>query len=307
MKWASSVAAIGIWLACAPFPAKAEEDQALRDVRILSADEMEGRAPGTRGSARARAFLLERFRQLGLKPAYAALEQPFFYTIGGERRSGVNLVGQIDGTGTSDKVLVVTAHYDHLGVRRGKVFNGADDNASGVAGLLAIAASFRRLPPEHTVIFAALDAEETGHGGARMFVLRPPLPLSRIGLNLNLDMLSKSSRGELYAAGGYHFPGLRPWLDRLQASAPVHLKQGHDGPPWSGRADWTSESDHHQFHRKGIPWVYFGVEDHAEYHEPTDDYATIPTAFFLKSIVTVVKAARLFDSCLDEDFGRRAR
>ncbi len=280
-------------------PAWAAGEQALKDVEILSTDAMAGRAVGSPGSVLARAHILRRFAQIGLKPAYDGFEQPFSLQVGSEARTGINLVGQISGVGRSDKVLVVTAHYDHLGVQNGEIHNGADDNASGVAGLLAIAESFAERPPQHTIIFAVVDAEELGHRGSGAFVAKPPVPLSRVALALNLDMLSKSTKGELYASGGHHFPWLKPHLAALAKRVPVTLMQGHDGPPWTGDEDWTLASDHAVFHKAGVPWVYLGVEDHPEYHRPTDDFETVPRDFFARSVRTAVIAARQFDDELE--------
>ncbi|MFN3511409.1 MAG: M28 family peptidase [Phenylobacterium sp.] len=275
------------------------EPPALRDLRILAADDMAGRATGTEGAAKARAYLLGRLQALGLEPAHERFEHPFVFEREGRPHTGINLVAKVEGTGRSDRVQVITAHYDHLGVRDGEVFNGADDNASGVAALLAVAEEFKRRPPVHTTVFALLDAEEVGQRGAHSFVAQPPVALARIAINLNLDMVSKSDKGELYVAGGHHFPWMKPRLDRLARRAAVTLRQGHDGPPWQGQDDWTTQSDHFAFHQAGVPWIYLGVEDHPQYHRPTDDFETVPQDFFLRSVATVVAAARLFDSELD--------
>lgn len=283
------------------------ESQALKDVRILSADDMQGRMIGTPGGAKARAYLLTRLKAIGVQPFGASFEQPFTAEQKGKTLNGVNLVGQIPGTSPGGPVIVVTAHYDHLGVQNGKVFNGADDNASGVAGLLAVAADLKAKAPRHTVILALVDGEEGGGFGSRWLVAHPPVPISRVALNVNFDMLSKNAKDELYVSGAYHFPWMRARLDRLAGEVPVTLKQGHDGPPWTAEDDWTAQSDHMAFHKKKIPWVYFGVEDHPEYHRPTDDFATVPAEFFDRSVQTLVKAVRMFDDELDaiaKDGGR---
>ncbi|HEV7289074.1 M20/M25/M40 family metallo-hydrolase [Sphingomonas sp.] len=276
-------------------PAVASPDQLFEDVRILAADDMAGRLVGTPGSAKARAYLTGRMQAIGIEPYGAGYEQPFTAQHKDAALNGVNLVGRIRGTGTSDRVLVIGAHYDHFGVRGGKVLNGADDNASGVATLLSIAEDFARARPQHDVIFALWDAEEQGMYGARAFVETPPVPLRRIALNLNLDMMSRSDKGELWIAGAHHAPFLRARFERLAGTAPVTLKIGHDGPPWKGSDDWTAGSDHYAFHRKGIPFAYLGVEDYPDYHQPADDFETIPKAFFARSAATAVMAARLFD------------
>jgi len=276
-------------------PAVASPDQLFEDVRILAADGMAGRLVGTPGSAKARAYLLARMKAIGIEPYGAGYEQPFTAQHKDAALNGINLVGRIRGTGTSDRVLVIGAHYDHFGMRDGKVLNGADDNASGVAVLLSIAADFARTRPQHDVIFALWDAEEQGMYGALAFVEKPPVPLARIALNLNLDMMSRSDTGELWIAGAHHAPFLRARFERLASAAPVTLKIGHDGPPWTGSDDWTAGSDHYAFHRKGIPFAYLGVEDYPDYHQPGDDFDTIPKAFFARSAATAVMAARLFD------------
>lgn len=290
------IAALVALLSAAPAIA-APGDRALEDVRILSADDMAGRGVETPGSARARAYIRGRFEQIGLPVE----EQPFGFTrkADGKEVHGVNLIVRIAGTRPGGKVIVVSAHYDHLGTRDGVIYNGADDNASGVAGLLAVAESFRAAPPEHTLLLVAFDGEENGSRGARAFVASPPVPLADIGLNVNFDMLSKNANGEIYVAGGSRFSWLKTRLQRLAKEAPVTLKLGHDTDVDGPQNNWTTQSDQGAFDAAGVPWVYFGVEDHPEYHQPTDDFATIPQPFFKGVVALVVSATRLFDDELD--------
>lgn len=296
--------------ACAPPPQQLStspaagqpvaEDRLLEDVRILSADDMEGRMVGSAGGAKARDYLLGRLRELGVAPALGdGFDHAFETQRGAQALTGVNLLAVVEGTGASDHALVVMAHYDQVGIRNGEIFNGADDNASGVASLLAIAASLKQTPPQHDVILALVDGEEGGLSGTRAMLADPafhPL-LERTVLAVNFDMLSRSDKNELYAAGAFHRAWLRPYLDQVAASAPVTLKQGHDDPAL-GKDDWTTQSDHGAFHEIGKPWVYFGVEDHADYHRPTDDFTAIPQDFFRRSARTVELAVRTFDSNL---------
>lgn len=291
------ISALAAFLSASGAPAMAAPgDRALEDLRILSADDMGGRGIGTEGSAKARAYIRGRFEQMGL----AVVEQPFVFTRkrDGKEVHGINLIARIDGSQTGGKTIVVSAHYDHLGTRDGVIYNGADDNASGVAGLLAVAEAFRAVPPKHTVLLVALDGEETGLRGARAFVDSPPVPLADIGLNINLDMLAKNAKGELYASGGAQNAWVKAQLEALAVSAPVSLKLGHDTGPDDDINNWTYQSDHGVFARARVAWVYFGVEDHPEYHKPTDDFATVPQDFFRKAVATVVAAVRAFDDQL---------
>lgn len=275
-------------------------DTALADIQTLSADDMQGRAPGTSGSAMARAYILKRFGEIGLAPIGAGFEQPFTYeTRDGAKVQASNLVARIPGTGKTGKAMVVSAHYDHLGVRDGEIFNGADDNASGVAGLLAVAEAFKAKPPKHDVILAVVDAEEGGLRGARAFVANPPVPLASIVLNINFDMLSKNTKNELFAAGTAAFPVLKPILVKLATKVPATLKLGHDTDADGKQNNWTDQSDHYAFGEKGVAWIYFGVEDHPEYHKSTDDFATVPQDFFKRSVVTVVQASLALEDELD--------
>ena len=118
------------------------DPQLLEDVRLLSADDMEGRDTGSAGGAKARAYIVSRLDALGVAPASFGRLQPFQaqgHTREGTRTfDGVNIIGLIPGARVADRYIVVTAHYDHVGVNDGQIYNGADDNASGVATLLAL-------------------------------------------------------------------------------------------------------------------------------------------------------------------------
>jgi Zn-dependent M28 family amino/carboxypeptidase len=143
-----------------------------------------------------------------------------------------------------------------------------------------------------SVVVALFDAEEMGLRGARAFVRGPAVPGEAIALNVNLDMVSHSASGELWVAGTHHSPALRPVLDSVARTAPVTVRFGHDTPDLPAAQNWTTQSDHGAFHAAGIPFVYFGVEDHADYHQPTDDPETITPGFFVRAIATILEAVR---------------
>lgn len=268
------------------------------DIRVLSHDSMEGRRTATIGNERARTFLLGSLREIELERFGTGYEQPFDFTPRGgtQQMRGINLVGWVRGTQHPDRYIVITAHFDHLGMRDGETFNGADDNASGSVALLELARHFRAQPPAHSIIFALLDAEELGLQGARAFVANPPVPQSAIVFNINMDMVSRNAKDELYAAGTYHSPWTLPIVERIAADAPVTLLTGHDRPDLPPGDDWTQSSDHGPFHAAGIPFLYFGVEDHADYHQPTDTYENIDMDFYPRAVETVLRAARALDA-----------
>ncbi len=269
--------------------------QLIEDLKFLSSDEMKGRNTGTPESEAARNYVLKRFKESGIKPVADNYLQKFSFADRSDSSlDGVNIVGLIKGKVEPNKYIVITAHYDHVGVREGEIYNGADDNASGTSALFAIGKYFNKNSPDHSIIFVAFDAEERGLQGARYFVDNLPVKHEEILLNINMDMIARSDKGELYAAGTFHYPNLKPYLDQVKKIAPVKLLFGHDDPKL-GRDDWTSQSDHGAFHRKKIPFIYFGVEDHKDYHKPTDDFENIQPEFYVKSVETILEAVISFD------------
>jgi Zn-dependent M28 family amino/carboxypeptidase len=271
-----------------------DDEQLMRDVDVLAADGMEGRMAGTPGGARARAYVLKRFQEIGLKALGTTHEQPFTFQgrREAEERTGVNLLGLIRGTARPNRLIVVTAHYDHVGIRNGQVFNGADDNATGVAALLAVAAHFVKNPPDTSLVIAALDAEESGLRGARALLDSDRISKDAIVMNVNIDMIGRDANNILYAVGTHHYPALKPFLENI-ARPPVELRFGHD-VPGTQVEDWTHDSDHAPFHQAGIPFIYFGVEDFEHHHKATDDAATIQREFFAGAVRTVIVALERF-------------
>jgi Zn-dependent M28 family amino/carboxypeptidase len=269
--------------ACAENTIAQSERQLLKDVETLSSDKYEGRKTGTRGSELARSYIRERFKTIGLKFYGTSYESSFSFKSKDSRITGKNIIGYIQGK--TDNVIVVSAHYDHLGIVNNEVYNGADDNASGVAGLLYLAEYFAKNPPDHTLVFAAFDAEEMGLQGAKAFIAKPPVTLSRIGLNINMDMISHNDIGELYVCGTFKYPELKKFFVTDSASPKVLF--GHDDPK-QGHDDWTDQSDQGAFNARGIPFLYFGVEDHKDYHKASDEYQNINRDFF-KSAVNAIR------------------
>jgi hypothetical protein len=286
--------------AATPVENRVSTGELMRVVTELASPRYQGRRSGTEGGRAARAFVRTAFAEIGLDPAgTSGFEQPFRLarTPQPADTAAANLVGGIKGTAATPRTIVISAHYDHLGVRNGVVYPGADDNASGIAALLAVARYIKAHPLGHPVLVAALDAEELGLQGAKAFLARPPRPLREIALNVNLDMVSRNDRNEIFAVGTYQSPWLKPILDDVQRRARVRILYGHDRPPAAGgtRDDWTQLSDHGAFHQAGIPFVYFGVEDHPDYHEPTDTAEKIDPVFFRNVVEMVLDAVITFD------------
>ena len=285
----------------------------MEDVRTLASPAFGGRRTGSDGSKLAQAYIAKRFTDIGLQPFGASYVQPFSFShtsLKGlvtpgkpyktEYPSAANLVGFIKGSKYPDRYIVVSAHYDHLGTRNGQIYAGADDNASGVAAMLAVAASFKTAPPEHTIVFAAFDSEELGKRGAQAFIGSVPFGRDKLVLNVNLDMVSRSNSNEIWASGLYHNPRLKALVEDAAKRSTVRVKAGHDKPVYLAGAveDWTDSSDHGAFHDVGVPYLYFGVEDHADYHQSTDTAEKINPGFFTSTASLLVDVVRTADSKL---------
>ena len=278
-----------------------DSERLMNTVTTLADPKFEGRAAGSPGGIAARAWIVDRFKAVGLWPVSGAYVFPFTYkrmTMNGrQEEQGANVLGFCLGTDPKLPYFVVSAHYDHLGVRDGQVYPGADDDASGVAVILELAAFCKKTPFRHTILFAAFDAEERGLQGAKVFLATPPMPQDRIALNVNLDMVSRSDKREIFIAGTYHYPDLKKPLADVARGAPITVLFGHDKPVAvaGGVEDWTNQSDHGPFHAAKIPFVYFGVEDHADYHKPTDTADKINRGFFVDVAETILDAVIALD------------
>lgn len=282
-------------------PQRLDFTKQMADLTYLASEALAGRGTGQPGGAKAQQWLVTEFAQIGLAAAgTAGYLQPYQPTTGKAQlmKGAANVLGRIEGTDPTLPMLVLTAHYDHLGVHQGQIYFGADDNASGVAALLALARYFKQHPPRHTLLFAALDNEETGMWGARMLFEQELLKPAQIKLNINMDMLSQNTDKQLIAVGSYHYPQLEKPLQQLQQQSSVRLLLGYDRPAWlvGTHQDWTFSSDHREFHNRAVPFVYFGVPDHAHYHQPSDTVDNMDPEFYREVSETLLDAVLLFDA-----------
>lgn len=271
-----------------------DETRLLQNIKTLSSDSFEGRRTGTRGAVKAKKYIANEFNTLNVKPLVKNYEQPFSFMSKGNSYQGVNVLGLISGSCYADSYIVISAHYDHEGIKRGKIYNGADDDASGISALFSLAEYFNSHPPKHSVILAAFDAEELGLEGSKYFVRNSVVPLKKIMINFNLDMISRSDKNELFAVGTRYSKTLEQIVLNSNYSKKVKLLTGHDGSNW--KEDWTNSSDHGSFHKKGIPFIYFGVEDHEDYHQPTDDYENIHPEFYIEAVNIIISVFNKVDA-----------
>lgn len=252
-------------------------DRVREAVRILSSPSMEGRAPGTEGHGRASSWIQQAFRDAGLAPAG---EPPGSFVASWPTQAGAtgntvtlsNVLGMVRGANPklARQVVVVGAHFDHLGTRgpegrtdgKPDIHPGADDNASGVAALLELARSFASGPaPERSILFAVFDGEEAGRLGSKRLVER----LARDGIDVrsmvNLDTVGRLGSGKILVLG------------TGSASEWVHVFRGAGfvtGYPVESVTNDPGGSDQVSFQEAGIPAVQLFTGPHLDYHTARD-------------------------------------
>ena len=245
------------------------------DIFNLAGDEMEGREPGTNGEIKARDYLINRMREIGLNPKGTdGFIQAFTYFEKANQNEVAvqahNVIGFIDNS--ANKTVVITAHYDHLGYGGSgskykgprQIHNGADDNASGTAALLELAHLIKnnKIKEDNNFLFIAFSAEEKGLLGSKYYVMNPSLNLNEINYVLNMDMLGRMEPGMALTIEGLGSSLI--WESSLMEikcdAFPLNLKKRENGP-----------SDHAPFYEAGIPALHFWTGKHDDYHKPSDD------------------------------------
>lgn len=264
--------------------AKINPDRLEQHVKVLSSAAMAGRRTGTGGSVLAQNYIANAFEELKITPFKENYRHPFDFGVWLSEQQGVNLVGWVQGTNKQEDYIVVSAHYDHLGSKGGEIFYGADDNASGVAVLLMLAENVSAAPLRHSVIFLGTDAEEFGLYGAKAFTDNPPVPLNKIRLNMNLDMLGIGDRRNRLYIGGARDGILRQAIAAIETTKPFQVVGRFPRQPrgfGSGRRiNYRNASDHGAFARHGIDFLFITTGDHAHYHTADDRFEQLNMPLF---------------------------
>ena len=172
---------------------KRPNEPVLKHLHYLSSDLLQGRRIGTKGGKLAQEYIVKQLKQHQIKPLGDSYFAPFLIKGLFSATQGSNIVGVIEGTEFPDSFIVLSAHFDHIGARGSKIYNGADDNASGTSALLHYAKRIQQSPLRHSVIVLFTDGEELNLNGAKAFIKQNPLLLAKIVLNINIDMIAGSA------------------------------------------------------------------------------------------------------------------
>ncbi|MBD2751660.1 M20/M25/M40 family metallo-hydrolase [Spirosoma validum] len=251
--------------------------QISKHVRYLASDQMQGRGTGSPENKKAARYVEKYFKKYGLKPLGTdGYYQSFTakvrrVVVPDSLRETKNVIGFLDNG--APYTIVIGAHYDHLGLGRqgssldslpqGKIHNGADDNASGVAGLLELAHYFTKnnVTEPYNFLFMAFGAEELGLQGSRHFLNNPTLPLEKMNFMVCMDMIGRYNPQRGVGIGGYGTSDTWPAVFKgIESSIKFFTDRAGNGG-----------SDNAAFYAKQIPVLFFHTGGHPDYHKPTDD------------------------------------
>jgi hypothetical protein len=282
-------------------------------ISFLASDALEGRGAGARGGRIAAEYIRSELLAMGVQPYFESYFQPFgAYRPAGKKRYSVspdsiskwkasgeysridlqNVCGFIEGKNKSE-IVVVGAHYDHLGIGEAvngdSIYNGADDNASGVSAVLQIARAFvaSGQQPERTILFAFWDGEESGLLGSEYFMLNC-LVTPQIRAYLNFDMIGRNNDESKPEQVVYFYTDSHPvfedWLRNDIHHYRLNLKPNYR--PWDKP---VGGSDNASFAKRGIPIIWYHTDGHPDYHKPGDHVDKINW----NKVVDITKAAYL--------------
>jgi len=211
------------------------------------------------------------------------------------RKTVKNVVAAVSGSDPvlKDEWVVIGAHYDHLGLgdrnslapsQIGQIHHGADDNASGTAGVLEIArlAAKNKQDRKRSLLFITFAGEELGLLGSANFVSHPTIPLQNVVGMINMDMIGRITNGRLFVGGVGTSPSFKPWLEEFNQTVQLQLDYSDSG---------YGASDHTSFNAKKIPVLFFFSGLHTDYHKPSDTYEKINADGAVKVLSLVYRMA----------------
>lgn len=284
--------------------AQIDESKIKQHIRILSADSMQGRGTGTLGESMAASYLEKQFKKIKLEPkgdegSYLQIF-PFKGNVHGLGTDGTanNIIGYLNNRAAN--TIIIGAHYDHLGLGdngssleanpKGKIHNGADDNASGVAGLIELAYYFQKnkLKEKYNFLFIAFSGEELGLYGSKYFTENPTIDLSAVNYMINLDMIGRLDPAtKALAVSGTGTSAV--WENEIKklSTSDLNIKTDSAG---------VGPSDHTSFYLKNIPVLHFFTGSHSDYHKPSDDFKKINFAGEKTVLQFIIKLVEDLDS-----------
>ncbi|OYQ42913.1 peptidase M28 [Flavobacterium cyanobacteriorum] len=256
---------------------------------IVASDEMQGRNTGEEGQKKAGKYLIAEYTKNGISFPKGASgwyqNVPSAYmarAFSPKLNDSENIWAFIEGTEKPEEVLVISAHYDHVGMKNGEIYNGADDDGSGTVALLEIAQAFMQAKkdgygPRRSILFLHVTGEEHGLHGSRYYSENPLFPIANTIADLNIDMIGrrdeehKDNGNYIYVIGSDRLStelhNINEEANRKYTKLELDYKYNERNDP----NQFYYRSDHYNFAKKGIPIIFYFNGVHADYHQPTDE------------------------------------
>lgn len=260
-----------------------------RDLFVIASDEMEGRETGSEGQKKAGRYMIEQYRRMGvgfppaLKSFYQPVPESFMKTKtrGGNLPASENILAYIEGSEKPDELIVISAHYDHVGIRDGQIYNGADDDGSGTVAVMEIAEAFQAAKkaghgPKRSILFLHVTGEEHGLIGSDYYAQNPVFPFANTVANLNIDMIGRCDpdncgKDYVYVIGSEMLSSDLKKINVEANNKTVNLELNYKYDDPNDKMRLYYRSDHYNFAKNNIPVAFYFDGIHADYHKPTDD------------------------------------
>lgn len=259
-----------------------------KHLTVIASDEMEGRDTGSEGQKKAGRYMIAEYRKMGvahpkqMADYYQAVPKEALNGRRGSLPDSENILVFVEGTEKPEEIIVISAHYDHVGIGKdGQIYNGADDDGSGTVALMEIAEAFNTAKkagkaPKRSVLILHVTGEEHGLLGSKYYSENPVFPLANTVANLNIDMIGRSDAANagkdyVYVIGSEMLSSELKKINEAanKATQNLFLNYKYDDPKDPEMLYYRS--DHYNFARHNIPVAFYFDGIHEDYHKPTDD------------------------------------
>jgi Zn-dependent M28 family amino/carboxypeptidase len=265
-----------------------KEESLKKNLYIIASDKMQGRETGSEGQKKAGNYMINFYKKnnIGFPTGAINYYQPipsnyFKKAFSPKLPDSENIWAFIKGSEKPDEILVISAHYDHVGMKNEAIFNGADDDASGTVAVMEIAQAFQKAikmvyKPKRSILFLHVTAEEHGLHGSRFYSENPLFPIENHITNINIDMIGRRGYGKesndnyIYVIGSDRLSTDLHRISEEVNTKYTNLELDYKYNDLNDPNRFYYRSDHYNFAKKGIPAIFYFNGVHDDYHKATD-------------------------------------
>jgi len=272
------------WENAKPFAETIDQEDLRKLLYVYASDYFQGRDTGSEGQKRAVNFLKEFYQARNISAASGTEDyfQKVELTIRGKEIKSENVVAIVEGSTIPDEYIVISSHLDHVGMKDGEIYNGADDDGSGTVALLEIAEAFQKaadagLQPKRSLVFLHVTGEEKGLLGSKYYTDNPLYPIANTVANLNIDMVGRidpkrdsENRNYIYLIGSDRLSTELHEISEAVNKATTKIELDYTYNAENDPNRFYFRSDHYNFAKNNIPVIFYFNGTHDDYHRPSD-------------------------------------